>query len=189
MSTNSNANSNANQTETEDTLVSIRRVATVVKGGRRFGFSALVIVGDNKGRVGYGSGKSIEVMDAKTKATEVAKKSMFRVSLKEGRTLHHDVVGSFGSGKVCLRTAPPGTGIIAGGALRAVFKHLGIQDIVAKSLGSSNAYNMVKACFVAFKNINSPKMVAEKRGKKVSDIVLRRETKVNSKVEKDDKKD
>lgn len=161
--------------ELMDRLVSVNRVAKVVKGGRRFGFSALVVVGDGKGRVGYGSGKAREVPEAVRKATEQAKRSMVRVPLRQGRTLHHDVHGHFGSGRVLLRAAPPGTGIIAGGPMRLVFEALGISDVVAKSMGSTNPHNMVKATFAALALVNSPRSVAAKRGKKVSDIVGRRE--------------
>lgn len=163
------------QSDFIDKLVSINRVAKVVKGGRRFGFAALVIVGDSNGRVGFGKGKAKEVMEAKTKASEAAKKSMVRVPLREGRTLHHDVIGRFGSGKVTLRSAPPGTGIIAGGPMRAIFEAVGIQDIVAKSVGTSNPYNMVRATFAALQELQSPKMVASRRSKKVGDIVSQRE--------------
>lgn len=158
-----------------DKLVNVNRVAKVVKGGRRFGFSALVVVGDGKGRVGYGSGKAREVPEAVRKATEQAKRSMIRVPLRQGRTLHHDIEGHYGAGKVVMRTAPPGTGIIAGGPMRAVFEALGIGDIVAKSKGTSNPHNMVKATFQALQTMSSPRSVAAKRGKKVSDIVGRRE--------------
>lgn len=157
-----------------DKLVHINRVAKVVKGGRRFGFAALVVIGDQKGRVGFGHGKAREVPEAIRKATEAAKRAMIRVPLREGRTLHHDVNGRHGAGRVVLRAAPPGTGIIAGGPMRAVFETLGVQDVVAKSLGSSNPYNMVRATFDALKNEQSPRMVAARRGKKVSDIVGRR---------------
>ncbi|MEP2828248.1 30S ribosomal protein S5 [Parvibaculum sp.] len=157
-----------------DKLVHINRVAKVVKGGRRFGFAALVVVGDQKGRVGFGHGKAREVPEAIRKATEAAKRSMVRVPLREGRTLHHDVDGRHGAGRVVLRAAPPGTGVIAGGPMRAVFETLGVQDVVAKSLGSSNPYNMVRATFDALKNEQSPRMVAARRGKKVSEIVGRR---------------
>ncbi|ABS64361.1 ribosomal protein S5 [Parvibaculum lavamentivorans DS-1] len=157
-----------------DKLVHINRVAKVVKGGRRFGFAALVVVGDQKGRVGFGHGKAREVPEAIRKATEAAKRAMIRVPLREGRTLHHDVDGRHGAGRVVLRAAPPGTGIIAGGPMRAVFETLGVQDVVAKSLGSSNPYNMVRATFDALKNEQSPRMVAARRGKKVSEIVGRR---------------
>lgn len=157
-----------------DKLVHINRVAKVVKGGRRFGFAALVVVGDQKGRVGFGHGKAREVPEAIRKATESAKRAMIRVPLREGRTLHHDIDGRHGAGRVVLRAAPAGTGIIAGGPMRAVFETLGVQDVVAKSLGSSNPYNMVRATFDALKNEQSPRMVAARRGKKVSDIVGRR---------------
>ncbi len=157
-----------------DKLVHINRVAKVVKGGRRFGFAALVVVGDQKGRVGFGHGKAREVPEAIRKATESAKRNLLRVPLREGRTLHHDVRGQHGAGKVILRAAPPGTGIIAGGPMRAVFETLGIQDVVAKSLGSSNPYNMVRATFDALRHEDSPRGVAARRGKKVSEIVSRR---------------
>ncbi len=158
-----------------DKLVSINRVAKVVKGGRRFGFAALVVVGDTKGRVGFGNGKAREVPEAIRKATEQAKRTLIRVPLREGRTLHHDVTGRFGAGKVVLRAAPPGTGIIAGGPMRAVFETVGVQDVVTKSIGSSNPYNMVRATFVALQKLMSPRAVAAKRGKKVSEIISRRE--------------
>lgn len=157
-----------------DKLVHINRVAKVVKGGRRFGFAALVVVGDQKGRVGFGHGKAREVPEAIRKATESAKRNLIKVPLREGRTLHHDVRGQHGAGKVILRAAPPGTGIIAGGPMRAVFETLGIQDVVAKSLGSSNPYNMIRATFDALKEEDSPRSVAARRGKKVSEIVSRR---------------
>ena len=146
----------------------------MVKGGRRFGFAALVVVGDQKGRVGFGHGKAREVPEAIRKATESAKRNLVKVPLREGRTLHHDVRGRHGAGKVILRAAPPGTGIIAGGPMRAVFETLGIQDVVAKSLGSSNPYNMVRATFDALRHEDSPRGVAARRGKKVSEIVSRR---------------
>jgi small subunit ribosomal protein S5 len=158
-----------------DRLVSVNRVAKVVKGGRRFGFSALVVIGDGKGRVGYGSGKAREVPEAVRKATEQAKRSMVRVPLRQGRTLHHDIIGHFGAGRVLLRTAPPGTGIIAGGPMRAVCEALGIQDVVGKSLGSTNPHNMVKATFNALGLVVSPRAVAAKRGRKVADILGRRD--------------
>jgi len=145
-----------------------------VKGGRRFGFAALVVVGDQKGRVGFGHGKAKEVPEAIRKATESAKRGLIKVPLREGRTLHHDVSGRHGAGRVLLRAAPPGTGIIAGGPMRAVFETLGIQDVVAKSLGTSNPYNMILATFDALQHENSPRMVAARRGKKVSEIVARR---------------
>ena len=152
-------------------LVTINRVAKVVKGGRRFGFAAIMIVGDNKGRVGCGTGKAKEVPEAVRKATEDAKSKMVRVHLKDNRTLHHDVIGRFGAGKVILRSAAPGTGIIAGGPMRALFESLGIKDVVAKSTGTSNPHNMLKATFNAFKRSESPKSIAAKRSKKVSEIV------------------
>ena len=151
-------------------LVTINRVAKVVKGGRRFGFSAIMIVGDSKGRVGYGTGKAKEVPEAVRKATENAKNKMVRVHLKENRTIYHDVVGQYGAGKVILRSAAPGTGIIAGGPMRALFESLGIKDVVAKSTGTSNPHNMLKATFNAFKMSESPKSIASKRSKKISDI-------------------
>ncbi len=160
--------------ELADKLVHINRVAKVVKGGRRFGFAALVVVGDQKGRAGFGHGKAREVPEAIRKATEMAKRNMIRVPLREGRTLHHDVRGRHGAGKVICRAAPAGTGIIAGGPMRAVFEMLGVQDVVTKSVGSQNPYNMVRATFQALKNQNSPRMIAAKRGKKVSEIVGRR---------------
>jgi small subunit ribosomal protein S5 len=153
-----------------DKLVTINRVAKVVKGGRRFAFAALVVVGDQKGRVGYGAGKAREVPEAIRKATERAKKTMIRVPMKEGRTLHHDIRGQFGAGEVVIRSAPAGTGIIAGGPLRAVFETLGIGDVVAKSLGSRNPHNMVKATFAALGGVTSPRLVASRRGKKVADL-------------------
>ncbi len=154
-----------------DKLVTINRVAKVVKGGRRFAFAALVVVGDQKGRVGYGAGKAREVPEAIRKATERAKRTMIRVPMKEGRTLHHDVTGRFGAGSVVLRSASAGTGIIAGGPLRAVFESLGMGDVVAKSLGSRNPHNMVKATFAALTACASPRAVANRRGKKVSDLL------------------
>ena len=164
------------ESELIEKLVGINRVAKVVKGGRRFGFAALVVVGDGKGRVGHGSGKAREVPEAIRKATEAAKKSMIRVPLREGRTLHHDVHGHFGSGNVVLRAADPGTGIIAGGPIRAIFEALGVHDVVAKSVGTSNPHNMIKAAFAALQSSTSPRAVASRRGKKVSDILGRRET-------------
>ncbi|MBI1244529.1 MAG: 30S ribosomal protein S5 [Alphaproteobacteria bacterium] len=164
------------EAELVEKLVAINRVAKVVKGGKRFGFAAIVVVGDGKGKVGYGTGKAREVPEAIRKATEYAKRAMVRVPLREGRTLHHDVHGHFGAGHVVLRTAEPGTGIIAGGPMRAIFESLGIQDIVAKSTGTSNPHNMIKATFDAFTRMSSPRNVAAKRGKKIGDIVGRRET-------------
>ena len=168
-----------------DKLVSINRVAKVVKGGRRFGFAALVVVGDGKGRVGYGAGKAKEVSDAMRKATETAKKSMMRIPLREGRTVHHDLYGHFGAGKVIIRTAPVGTGIIAGGPMRAVFEALGIQDVVAKSFGTSNPHNMLKATFDALEGMKSPRAIAAKRGKAVGEIVDRREGKATDSTKTD----
>jgi small subunit ribosomal protein S5 len=162
------------QGEIIDRLVHINRVAKVVKGGRRFSFAALVVVGDQRGRVGFGHGKAREVPEAVQKATQAAKKNMIRVPLREGRTLHHDVFGRHGAGRVLIRTAEPGTGIIAGGPMRAVFEGLGVKDVVGKSMGSSNPYNMVRATFDALKHQASPRVVAAKRGKKVSEIVGRR---------------
>ncbi len=158
-----------------DKLVHINRVAKVVKGGRRFGFAALVVVGDGNGKVGFGHGKAREVPEAIRKATDDAKKAMVRIPLKDGRTLHHDVRGHHGAGKVVVRPAPAGTGIIAGGPMRAVFEALGVADVVSKSLGTSNPYNMVRATFDALKNQQSPRMVANRRGRSVSDILARRE--------------
>ncbi|GJL85949.1 MAG: 30S ribosomal protein S5 [Micavibrio sp.] len=163
------------ESELVERLVGINRVAKVVKGGRRFGFAALMIVGDGKGRVGHGHGKAREVPEAIKKATEAAKRNMIRVPLREGRTLHHDVHGKHGAGKVFLRSAPQGTGIIAGGPMRAVFEAVGVQDIVAKAIGSNNPYSMVNATFEALKNMQSPRHVASRRNKKVSDIVSGRE--------------
>ncbi len=154
-------------------LVHINRVSKTVKGGKRFGFAALVVVGDGQGRVGFGKGKAREVPEAITKATAAARKKMIRVSLKEGRTLHHDGNGRFGAGKVTIRTAPPGTGIIAGGPMRAVFESLGVADVVTKSVGSSNPYNMIRATFDALSDQTSPKSVAQRRGKKVVDLLGR----------------
>jgi len=173
-----------------DKLVSINRVAKVVKGGRRFGFAALVVVGDGKGKVGYGSGKAKEVSDAMRKALDDAKKKMIRFPLREGRTVHHDLYGRFGAGKVIIRTAPVGTGIIAGGPMRAVFEALGVQDVVAKSVGTSNPHNMLKATFNALDGMKSPRAVAAKRGKKVGEIVERREgQQAAAEGDKQDKKD
>jgi small subunit ribosomal protein S5 len=162
------------QSEIIDKLVAINRVAKVVKGGKNFGFAALVVVGDQKGRIGYGHGKAREVPEAIRKATEEAKKSMIRVPLREGRTLHHDGAGRWGAGKVYMRSAPAGTGVIAGGPMRAVFDVLGVKDVVAKSIGSSNPYNMVRATVDALKNQTSPRQIASKRGLKVQDVIARR---------------
>ena len=158
----------------KERVIHINRVAKVVKGGRRFGFAALVVVGDQKGRVGFGHGKAREVPEAIRKATEAAKRGVVRVPLREGRTLHHDVFGRHGAGKVILRAAPAGTGIIAGGPMRAVFESLGVHDVVAKSQGSSNPYNMIRATFAALANEDSPRAVAQRRGLKVSTLQSRR---------------
>lgn len=155
-------------------LVGINRVAKVVKGGKRFAMAALVVIGDGKGRVGLGTGKAKEVPEAIRKATEAAKGKMRRIPLREGRTLHHDVEGTYGAGRVVLRAAPAGTGIIAGGPMRAVFEALGIQDVVAKSVGTSNPHNMIKATFAALDQVTSPRSVAMRRGKKVSEILGRK---------------
>ena len=157
-----------------DRLVHINRVAKTVKGGRNMSFAALVIVGDEKGRVGFGKGKAREVPEAIRKAADEAKKTMIRVPLREGRTLHHDLRGRHGAGKVILRSAPPGTGVIAGGPMRAVLECLGVQDVVAKSLGTQNPYNMVRATFDALKRAESPRQIAAKRGLKVGELVTRR---------------
>ena len=167
-------NRDERESEFVDRLVHINRVAKVVKGGRRLGFAALVVIGDQRGRVGFGHGKAREVPEAIRKATENAKRHMIRVPLREGRTLHHDIAGRHGAGKVQLRAAPPGTGIIAGGPMRAVFEVLGMQDVVAKSIGSSNPYNMIHATFDALTKQGSPRAVAARRGKKVSDLITRR---------------
>jgi small subunit ribosomal protein S5 len=154
-------------------LVHINRVSKTVKGGKRFGFAALVVVGDGKGRAGFGHGKAREVPEAISKATAAAKKAMVRVPLKDGRTLHHDGLGHFGAGRVTIRTAPAGTGIIAGGPMRAVFESLGVHDVVTKSVGTSNPYNMIRATFEALKDQTSPRSVAQRRGKKVADLLGR----------------
>jgi small subunit ribosomal protein S5 len=157
-----------------DKLVHINRVSKTVKGGKRFGFAALVVVGDQKGRVGFGHGKAREVPEAIRKATEQAKRQLVRIPLRDGRTLHHDVMGHHGAGRVYLRAAPAGTGIIAGGPMRAVFEALGVQDVVSKSVGSSNPYNMVRATFSALRREDSPRSVAARRGLKVSQLQSRR---------------
>ena len=170
MSANEINNNDERDSEFIDRLVFINRVSTVVKGGRRFSFAALVTVGDQKGYVGFGHGKAREVPEAIKKATDAAKASLIKVPLKEGRTLHHDIEGRHGAGKVILRTAPPGTGIIAGGPMRAVFEALGVQDVVAKSIGTSNPHNMIKATFAGLLYIQAPRAVASKRGIKVADV-------------------
>jgi small subunit ribosomal protein S5 len=157
--------------EFADRLVAINRVSKTVKGGKRFGFAALVVVGDQKGRVGFGKGKAKEVPEAIRKATEQAKRNLIRVPLREGRTLHHDVEGRHGAGKVIMRTAPQGTGIIAGGPMRAVFEMLGVQDVVAKSTGSQNPYNMIRATLNGLGKESSPRQVAQRRGKKVAEVL------------------
>jgi len=161
--------------EFADRLVAINRVSKTVKGGKRFGFAALVVVGDQKGRVGFGKGKAKEVPEAIRKATEQAKRQMIRVALKDGRTLHHDVEGRHGAGRVVMRTAVAGTGIIAGGPMRAVFEMLGVQDVVSKSIGSSNPYNMIRATVDGLAKEQSPRNVAQRRGKKVADILRKDE--------------
>ncbi len=164
------------QSEFQDRLVAINRVSKTVKGGKRFGFAALVVVGDQRGRVGYGKGKAKEVPEAIRKATEQAKRSIVRIPLRDGRTLHHDIEGRHGAGKVVMRSAVAGTGIIAGGPMRAVFEMLGLQDVVAKSLGSSNPYNMVRATIEGLTKESSPRMIAARRGKKVAEILRKPET-------------
>ena len=169
-----------------DKLVHINRVAKVVKGGRRFSFAALVVAGDGSGRVGFGTGKAREVPEAIRKATDQAKREMVHVPLRDGRTLHHDVEGNFGAGKVVLRSAPAGTGIIAGGPMRTVFEAMGVKDVVTKSIGTANPHNMIKATFNALSSSSSPRSVAARRGKKVSDIVARRGTSAASHKEQAD---
>ena len=164
-----------NKVEFKDKLVSINRITKVVKGGRRFAFAALVVVGNQIGSIGVGQGKAKQVPDAIKKATETAKKNLFKVALREGRTLHHDVLGKDGAGKVLLRSAPSGTGIIAGGPIRAACEVVGIKDVVAKSLGSSNPINVLKACLKGLKNQNSPKHIAAARGKKIAEITKRKQ--------------
>ena len=173
--TKENRNRDQKESDIKDKLVAINRVTKVVKGGRRFGFAALVVAGDESGKVGFGHGKAKEVPEAIKKATDSAKKGLFRVSLREGRTLHHDIIGSHGSSKVVMRSAPSGTGIIAGGSVRAVFELLGIQDIVAKSVGSANPYNIIRAAVDGLKQQKSPKIIATRRSKKVSNITSARE--------------
>ena len=166
--------------EFADRLVAINRVSKTVKGGKRFGFAALVVVGDQRGRVGFGKGKAKEVPEAIRKATEQAKRGLIRVPLRDGRTLHHDIEGRHGAGKVIMRTAVPGTGIIAGGPMRAVFEMLGVQDVVAKSLGSQNPYNMIRATIDGLKKEASPRHVAARRGKKVADILAKPEVEASA---------
>jgi small subunit ribosomal protein S5 len=174
---------NANS-EIIEKLVSINRVSKTVKGGKNMSFAALVVVGDKNGRVGFGKGNATEVSDAKNKAFEAAKKAMTKISLKEGRTIHHDIFARYCSAKVYLRSASAGTGVIAGGPMRAIFECAGIHDIVAKSVGTSNPYNMVAATFEALKGLVSPKIVAERRSKEISEIVKRRNLALNNEVEK-----
>ena len=165
-----NKNKDQKDSDIKDKLVAINRVTKVVKGGRRFGFAALVVAGDESGKVGFGHGKAKEVPEAIKKATDSAKKGLFRVSLREGRTLHHDIIGSHGSSKVVMRSAPSGTWIIAGGSVRAIFELLGIQDIVAKSVGSANPYNIIRAAVDGLRQQKSPKVIAARRSKKISNI-------------------
>ena len=165
-----------------DRLIHVNRVTKVVKGGKNFSLAAIVVVGDGKGRIGYGTGKAKEVPDAVRKATEQAKRNMIRVPLKEGRTIHHDIMTRYGSGKVILRSALPGTGIIAGGPMRAIFEVLGVQDIVSKSQGSSNPHNMLKATFKALEELSSPKAVANRRGLKIGEIVGRRDLAIGGSI-------
>jgi small subunit ribosomal protein S5 len=165
--------------EFQDRLVAINRVSKTVKGGKRFGFAALVVVGDQKGRVGFGKGKAKEVPEAIRKATEQAKRQMIRVQLREGRTLHHDMEGRHGAGRVVMRTAPEGTGIIAGGPMRAVFEMLGVKDVVSKSIGSQNPYNMIRATMDGLRKESSPRSVAQRRGKKVADILPKTDVKID----------
>jgi small subunit ribosomal protein S5 len=170
-------------------LVAVNRVAKVVKGGKRFGFAALIVIGDQKGRVGFASAKAREVPDAVKKATEAAKRRMIRIPLREGRTIHHDVHGHFGAGKVVLRAAPPGTGIISGGPMRAVFEALGIQDIISKSVGTSNPHNMIRATLAALQETMSPRQVASRRSKKVSDIIGKQKEYGNAEAPKENTKE
>jgi small subunit ribosomal protein S5 len=156
-------------------LVAVNRVSKTVKGGKRFGFAAFIVMGDGKGKIGFGMGKAKEVPEAMRKATEEAKRQMIRIPLREGRTIHHDITARYGAGSVTMRVAPAGTGIIAGGPMRAVFEALGVHDVVAKSTGSSNPYNMVKATINALQNMSAPKAVAAKRGMKVNEVISRRE--------------
>jgi small subunit ribosomal protein S5 len=172
------------EVELREKLVSVGRVTKVVKGGRRFTFSALVVVGDGKGRVGIGTGKAKEVPDAVKKAVHIAKSKMIYIPMKSGRTLHHDVEGKFNRGKVILRTTPPGTGVIAGGAMRSVFEVMGMQDVVAKSIGSTNPHNMVKATMDALLNSLSPKIIANRRSKKISDVSVKLD--YDKKIDNDD---
>lgn len=164
----------SNSLDLLEKLIYVGRVSKTVKGGRTMSFSALAVVGDKSGRVGFGKGGASEVADAKMKAFEAAKSSMIKVSLKESRTIHHDITSTFCSARVKLRSAPPGTGIVAGGAMKAIFECVGIKDVVAKSLGTSNGYNVVRATFIALSRLISPKTVAEKRGIEISDVIKKR---------------
>tara|TARA_B100000965_G_scaffold344116_1_gene314180 strand:- start:2570 stop:3109 length:540 start_codon:yes stop_codon:yes gene_type:complete len=172
-----NRNKDQKDSDIKDKLVAINRVTKVVKGGRRFGFAALVVAGDESGKVGFGHGKAKEVPEAIKKATDSAKKSLVKIPLREGRTLHHDIIGTHGSSKVVMRSAPSGTGIIAGGSVRAVFELLGVQDIVAKSVGSANPYNIIRAALDGLNQQKSPKIIAARRSKKISNITSARELK------------
>lgn len=174
-----------------DRLVSVNRVAKVVKGGRRFGFAALVVVGDGNGMVGHGNGKAKEISEAIRKANEKAKHTMIRVPLRQGRTLHYDMKGRYGAGKVVLRSAPPGTGIIAGGPMRAIFEVLGVEDVVTKSIGTSNPHNMIRATFAAFRSVRAPRVIAAKRGITMKELATRRDDlmkQVKAPVTKEEKK-
>jgi small subunit ribosomal protein S5 len=175
-----------NNQEITEILIAVNRVSKTVKGGRNMSFSALVVVGDQNGKVGFGKGNATEVTDAKNKAYEVAKKSMIKISLKEGRTIHHDIFSRYCSAKVYLRSASAGTGVIAGGPMRAIFVCAGIHDVVAKSVGTSNPYNMVAATFSALKSLTSPKLIAEKRSKDISEIIRRRNLALGNKDKKND---
>ena len=175
-----------NNQEITEILIAVNRVSKTVKGGRNMSFSALVVVGDKNGKVGFGKGNATEVTDAKNKAYEVAKKSMIKISLKEGRTIHHDIFARYCSAKVYLRSASAGTGVIAGGPMRAIFECAGINDVVAKSVGTSNPYNMVAATFSALKALTSPKLIAEKRSKDISEIIRRRNLATGNKDKKND---
>jgi small subunit ribosomal protein S5 len=182
-----NSQKEKNNSEIIEKLISINRVSKTVKGGKNMSFAALVVAGDKNGRIGFGKGNATEVSDAKNKAFEAAKKTMVKISLKESRTIHHDIFARFCSAKVYLRSAPAGTGVIAGGPMRAIFECAGIHDIVAKSVGTSNPYNMVGATFAALQNIVSPKIIAERRSKDISEIIKRRNSATNQVTEKDKK--
>lgn len=173
-------NNNKEVTNLIEKLICVNKVSKTITGGKKLSFAALVVAGDKKGKVGYGTGKAREVSDARNKALESAKKAMIKVSLKEGRTIHHECEGKYGCGHVILRPAPAGTGIISGGPMRAVFECLGIQDIVSKSIGTNNPYNMILATFEALKSMNSPKNVADRREKHVSEIIKRRNVITNN---------